>query len=86
MQYFDTHEDAIAIARAEDDARCSPLVKAIRRRVEELRAKLELSPIRSDNLLEDVGGIACELRGTRFALRLIETTRKELDARGEPFP
>lgn len=75
-QYAPTSDDVLALARAETTAQARPLLAALRVRVGELQAKLDMAPRRSDELTEDCGGILCELRGLRWLLNLTEEAKK----------
>jgi len=82
MPYYTTSDDCLAIARAEEDPRSRALVMAVRQRERELLARLTAAPQRSDNLLEDVGGIACELHGVQFVLDLIKAAKEQVGLSG----
>lgn len=68
--YYKTSDECRALARAEDAPQARPLLDALRRRREELLAKLD-TPRRSRALVDDCGGILCELRGVGFLFKVI---------------
>lgn len=74
--YAPTEEAVLALARADTEPRSRPLLQALRARQAELLARMTTAPVRSDHLLEDIGGIACQLNGVRFLLDLVKEAQR----------
>lgn len=80
--YLKTSRDMLMAARAETLEQAIPLLAAVDARVAELRLRLESTPVRSDDLREDCGGILCEIRGLLFVRNLVRAAKEHVDALG----
>ena len=83
-QYISRSEDVSAIAEIGKNEQTRGLEAALSARLAELRAKVELSPIRSDDLSEDVSGVLGEIRGLCWVLRLRDECRARLSELSSP--